>query len=247
VQAHGYSILKRFGVSFIGRFGPLCVGALCAGLLLCGPVAAKSPKLISGKLSGPGYTVIAVAADGTASTVRAGRGSFALRPTARSVTLHLRGPDGVYAGPVIIRGLGNRAILGVRAGARLGTITVHPSHGRLARRLARRWIAARYVARARKSVPIGAGKFGRVRSKPPRSRVPGDLDRDGVPNPLDIEDDGDKTLDNLDRTPRGRVRARSAQAAGDLGRRRPIQLFRPIPFAESASKSELRKLTLGPT
>jgi hypothetical protein len=111
----------------------------------------------------------------------------------------------------VVRGLGNRAIVGVRAGARLGTITVHPTHARIARRLARRWVAARYVARARKGVPIGAGKFGRVRTKPPRSKVPRDLDRDGIPNPLDIDDDGDMTLDNLDRTPHGRTqRARAA-------------------------------------
>jgi hypothetical protein len=53
-----------------------------------------------------------------------------------------------------------------------------------------------------------------VRSKPSRAAVAGDRDRDGIPDPLDIDDDGDLILDNLDRS--GRVDrsggARAAQA-----------------------------------
>jgi hypothetical protein len=41
--------------------------------------------------------------------------------------------------------------------------------------------------------------FGRVRSKPPRhAGTPGDPDRDGISDPLDIDDDGDLILDNID-------------------------------------------------
>jgi hypothetical protein len=88
----------------------------------------------------------------------------------------------------------------VKAGARLGRITVRPGYARPARRLRRRWLDATFTARARNGVPIGAGVFGRVRSKHPRSRVPGDRDRDGIPDPLDVDDDGDLILDNIDRS-----------------------------------------------
>ena len=59
-----------------------------------------------------------------------------------------------------------------------------------------------------RTVPIGAGKFGRVRARALRSRVPGDLDLDGIPDALDIDDDGDLILDTVDRS----TVARAAQS-----------------------------------
>jgi hypothetical protein len=103
-----------------------------AVLFLVAPVTAAA-KLgsISGTLSRPGYTVIALASNGKATSVRASHGSFSLRPPAASVTLQLRGADGIYAGPVVIGSdqKGVRAIVGVRAGARLGKITVNVRRG----------------------------------------------------------------------------------------------------------------------
>jgi hypothetical protein len=196
------------------RVGAFCV-ATSVALLAVGvaPVGAAR-KPITGTLSKPGFTVIALVADGRATSVRAPRGAFRLRPRAERVTLHLRAADGVYAGPIVIRGEGTRAILGVKAGARLGRIIVHQGYARLARRAASRWLDATRTARARRSVPIGAGVFGRVRAKPPRAAVAGDRDRDGIPDALDIDDDGDLILDNLDRSSRvdRSGRARAAQA-----------------------------------
>jgi hypothetical protein len=60
-------------------------------------------------------------------------------------------------------------------------------------------------ARARRGVPIGAGRFGRVRSRRVRSTVPGDRDLDGIPDVLDVDDDGDLILDKLDRSSGGRA------------------------------------------
>lgn len=183
--------------------------------------SSAKPKRISGKLTRPGYTVIAIAKDGRAQTRRAPHRSFNLRPPANVVTLHLRAPDGVYAGPVVLGGAkrGVRAILGVRAGARLGVIKVKPGRGyakslKGLRKLQRNgWVDLKRWGRAKEAVPIGAGNYGRVRSKNVRDHVAGDLDLDGIPNPLDIDDDGDKILDNLDRRPR-RLRA-SARASAD--------------------------------
>lgn len=192
-----------------------CLAACLVLLVAIGPGAAAARKPITGKLSRPGYTVIALPGDGRATAARASRGTFRIRPRAQSVTLHLRAPGGVYAGPIVIRGEGRRAILGVEAGARLGKINVRPGYARLARRLAGRWVAGVFTARARRSVPIGARVFGRVRSKPPRTAVPGDRDRDGIPNPLDIDDDGDLILDNLDRSRKARA-AQSSQPSGEF-------------------------------
>jgi hypothetical protein len=177
------------------------VGALLA-LLAVGAPAAAAPKPIAGKLSKPGYTVIALGANGQAKVVRASRGRFRLRSPATRVTLHLRSPNGTYAGPIVVgrERRGTRAIVGVRAGARLGRITVGGGYAKVSRRLRKKWVDASRVARARRGVPIGARAFGRVRSKPPRARFLGDRDLDGVPDPLDIDDDGDLILDDLDRS-----------------------------------------------
>jgi hypothetical protein len=183
------------------RVGASCVGAFLLAILATSGPASAAPKPITGKLSKPGYTVIALAPNGRATAVRASQGRFRLRPPARSVTLHLRAPNGVYAGPIVVgRSMkGRRAIVGIKAGARLGRVSVRGGYARVARRLPQRWVDARRTARARRGVPIGARAFGRVLSQPPRNPIPGDSDFDGVPDPLDIDDDGDLILDSLDR------------------------------------------------
>jgi len=106
---------------------------------------------ITGKLDKDGYTVIAVAANGTATTAYAKRGRFTLRPPAKRVTLHLRAPDGRYAGPVVLRAAkpGKRVIVGVRQGASLGRITVRSKLGyaRVVSRPRRAVVAAQWWAR----------------------------------------------------------------------------------------------------
>jgi hypothetical protein len=175
-------------------------------MLAAGGPAAAAPKPISGKLSKPGYTVIAIGLS-SQRAVRASRGRFKLRlpagsgATAQSVTLHLRAPNGVYAGPIVVgrKKKGRRAIVGVKPGARLSKVRVLRGYAKLSKALRKKWVDGGRTARARKGVPIGARAFGRVRSKPPRNPLPGDSDFDGVPDQLDIDDDGDLILDDLDR------------------------------------------------
>jgi hypothetical protein len=200
------------GVKFVAGLGASCVALLLA---LFPSSAAAAPKPITGKLSKPDYTVIAVGARGQ-EAVRAKRGRFKLKLRGRSragqgVSLHLRAPNGAYAGPVVIasKRKGRRAILGVRAGARLGGIKIGRGYARVKKRLRRKWVDRSRTARARKGVPIGARVFGRVRSRPPRNPVPGDRDFDGIPDPLDIDDDGDLILDDVDRS-------RAARAAQEV-------------------------------
>lgn len=196
-------------------------GVLAVVLVLCGTslgllpadtADAALPASITGTLGESGMTVVAVATDGRSRVVRAPSGTFRIRPPAARVALHLRRRDGRYAGPVVMATAndGRRAILGVRAGTRLGRIRVSRTGGyaRVARRPAARRIDTRLFARARGGVPRGARVFGRVRSA--RASVPGDPDADGLPDVLDIDDDGDLVLDNLDRS----RRARAAQVTG---------------------------------
>ena len=187
---------------------------------------AKPFKPITGKLNKRGYTVIALAANGQARSVIAKGGSFRVVPPAARVTLQLRAPDGVYAGPVVLQEKGakrkpNLAIVGVKAGAPLGNITVNSVVGYALARLSKRVWKARVDttrwARAKNGVPIGAGNFGRVLSTPPRVSPPGDLDADGIPDVLDIDMNGNLILNDVDRSTASRPRASQAQQGSSMG------------------------------
>jgi hypothetical protein len=193
------------------RIGLACIGASCLALLATSGPAGAAEKRIRGTLSKPGYTVLALAANGTVKAVRVREGPFRLAPPAGSVTLHLRSPNGVYAGPVVVgtKKRGRRAVVGVKSGARLGRVRIRRGYAKTSKRLRRRWVDATRTARARRGVPIGARVFGRVGSRLPRRPVSGDTDFDGIPDPLDIDDDGDLVLDTVDRS--GTVRGAQAR------------------------------------
>jgi hypothetical protein len=209
------------------RISGFCVIAvLLVALAIPASASAKSSRLISGTLSKPGYTVLALAENGGATSAHTKHGRFKVRAPAELVTLQLRAPDGTYAGPVVfgVQKHGRRAILGVRAGARLGRIVVKPGKGyaKVKRRVRRKWGDTTRFARAKKGVPIGAGKLGQVRSRHTRNGVPGDSDLDGVPDRLDIDDDGDRILDGYDRSIRRRPSPAASQSAGSPG---PLSLY----------------------
>ena len=199
----------------------VCVGSAAAILILvAGAPTSATAKLrpITGKLTKPGYTVIALAASGEAEAQRAAKGKFSLRPPSKSVTLHLRAPDGTYAGPVVVAGLegGKRTVVGVRAGADLGKVEVKRGYARLSKRPPAGVVDAKRLANAKKSVPIGAGNFGRVRVKKPKGPT-SDRDLDGIAAPLDVDDDGDLVLDQLDSDFAKGGSARTSRVAASQG------------------------------
>jgi len=193
-------------------------GVVLVLVLLVASAPAAAPRSITGRLDKSGFTVIALAANGAANSVVAKHGSFSLRPPAGTVTLQLRAPNGLYAGPVVVSSeqRGSRTIMGLRAGARLGKIQINARRGyaKVAHKIDKRWIDRTRWARARGGVPIGAGNFGRVRSKPPRVSPPGDLDADGIPNPLDVDDDGDLILDDVDTRTAARAKIAQLEPSG---------------------------------
>lgn len=124
------------------------LGAAFLVLILGVPANATAKlKPITGKLSKPGYTVIALTPSGKARAVPAKRGRFRLRPPGPSkptegFTLQLRGPDGTYAGPIVIarEKKGKRAILGLRPGAMLGKVRIANGYAMLREQLAQKQV-----------------------------------------------------------------------------------------------------------
>jgi hypothetical protein len=169
----------------------VCASAVgtAATAMAAAPISAKVPS---------GYRLVALSPSGTATAAKAVRGRVVLTPKAARVTLHLIGPDGAYAGPVVVGSAAKgRVVVGVRAGAKIGRI-------RIVRGVAVATPAASAIDRtrtavARRGAPIGARSFGLVRSRTKGPSGPGrDRDLDGVPSAFDIDDDGDMILDNLD-------------------------------------------------
>ena len=144
------------------------------------------------------------------------RGNFELVPPARTVTLHLLGSTGRYLGPVVVAGSGRRAVVRVRAGAKLGTLRVRDGWARAGRKVPARRRGRGRAARAHAGVPIGAGVLGRVRSRAAGPAGQGrDRDLDGIPGRYDVDDDGDLVLDVRERGV-GRRAASGLATAGGL-------------------------------
>ena len=123
-----------------------------------------------------------------------------MTPPAKKVTLHLRSADGVYAGPIVVAAKGKkRAIVGVKAGAKLGVVRILKGYAKPKSKLSKRFIDRSANARAKQGVPLGAGLFGRVKAKTAGAAGQGrDHDGDGLPGAFDVDDDGDLVLDNVE-------------------------------------------------
>jgi hypothetical protein len=142
--------------------GAAALTAALVALLCCTTTAAAArPAHITGRLDQRGYVLVALSS-GRISTASA-RGRFELAPPGRRVTLHLLRRDGAYFGPLVthrVRAGAKTVVVGVRAGARLGTVRVAKRH-RYAypvRKLRPPWVDARRRARVRGGRPIAAGR-----------------------------------------------------------------------------------------
>jgi hypothetical protein len=187
------------------RAAPLIVAVAC--LCAAAPAPARQ-KPITGKVSKKGYTVIAIGSNGSAAS--SAKRSFRIVPKSSKVTLQLRDAAGRYAGPVVVGGSKSKVVVGVRAGAKLGTIRVHSGYATA--HVAKRYLLRAWAAQARKGVPLGNGKnFGLVRSK--KHGPAGDQDMDGVPDVLDIDANGNLILNNTDRSSHRRAHVAQDQPA----------------------------------
>jgi hypothetical protein len=289
-----------------------CACALCACGLALATLALGAPASagaapyapITGTLDKAGYTVIAAAPNGSSGSAVAPTGAFSIVPTAPSVTLHLRAPDGTYAGMILPRpkadmvaqaklavtsamravtkakkavtkykrayaktkkalrraknakarrlaakrvkqarlrlkkanstlrrtkvtltarkrallqaqndaaARASAAPLGVKPGAALGAIRIDAGYAvasELSESTWKRFVDTTRTAQSALGLPIGIGNFGLVRSTRTDGGAVNDTDLDGVPDSLDIDDDGDLILDDYDTTA---ATARAAQ------------------------------------
>jgi hypothetical protein len=173
------------------------ISTILAALALAG--AAQAARPVTAKVSKRGYTLVALAPTGKATSARA-RGKVRLAAPSATFTLHLVGPTGTYAGPVVVGKRGQQVVLGVRAGAALGTIVVRDGYATLARPLKKSKLDGSRRASARQGIPVGARVYGRVLSPAKGPAGAGlDQDRDGIPGTFDVDDDGDLVLDNFER------------------------------------------------
>ncbi|HZP42759.1 MAG TPA: hypothetical protein VFD84_14790 [Candidatus Binatia bacterium] len=221
---------------------------LCALGVGAGSAFGKTKRVVvRGKLDKPGYTVVALGYDGSMTSSHAQ--SFALAVRASRVTLHLIGPQGAYAGPVVVAARKGRLIVGVKAPARLGRIRVLDGWAQTARPLkagardVQRWALA-----GPEGAPLGNGRnFGFVRSTASggASGAGGDTDRDGVPDAFDVAASGDLILNVLRPPAGGPLRAAAppdggTPGGGDPGGEPPApswmsQIFLDIPTTLNAN------------
>ena len=198
--------------------------ALAAAVALASSSAALAAKPVTGTLSKPGYKVLAIATGGTSVMATLKGRKFTVRSPGAKMTLQLLNARGRYAGPVVVgtAAKGAKAIVGVKAGAALGTVTVRAGYATTGR-LAASAIDSSRTATARKGVPIGGKGFGLVAGRatatsftkgemqaPAASPAPGgttgpntalagqDTDRDGVTNNVDIDANGNGIIDSVD-------------------------------------------------
>lgn len=170
---------------------------------------------VKGKIKGESpsqYTVLTVSKNGrsTVSTV-ATNGSFSVNAK-QGTTLHLIGSDSRYFGP-IVAAKGARAYpsLSGKAGS-LGGVSVKSAFATVPYGKAKNVISAKkLIDFDSTSGPTGAGKLGLVLAPPSAvpqsanvganadsSQIGEDSDEDGLPDILDIDDDGDLVLDISD-------------------------------------------------
>jgi hypothetical protein len=197
----------------------VCLAALLIPVALTGAAgAAVKPssshtRYVSGRVSAPGYTVVVLGYNGrnALSTKQA----FRVRAPDTKVTIQLISSHGVYAGPVVLGGTASRAILGLKAGANVGTIVVVPAKGyaHLARKLPARLVDGSRWAYAAHGVPIGNGRnFGLTVSRTKGSATGAGLDpaHVGVPNEFNIAVPGTRVLKALAPAAQKRTTARKA-------------------------------------
>lgn len=181
--------------------------ALIAALAVL-PAASAQAATVSGSVAGgKGYTVLALAASGQASSAKVGSGgAFSLKLPGKGATLQLVKPTGAYFGPVVLRKAGKRALMTLSAkGGKLGKVKLKAGYA--SAKAPKKAVSPKGAIRTKHGAPLGAGNLGFVKMKgrgkariasAGDNGVGADPDGDGVPSTFDADDNGNKTLDGVD-------------------------------------------------
>jgi hypothetical protein len=194
--------------------------AIVAPAQAAAPARAAAPATIKvgGRL--PGHAGIVVLAVGRTGTTKAARldatGSFSftlVKAAAKDTSLHLIGPDGRYAGPVVLATAPQKAYTALGgATVDVGMLTLKNGYARVSKKLTGAVLdPARWSRADKDGKPAGAGRLGMVRmtiakkmrtsamAGGPAAGQPGDdTDGDGIVNLFDADDNGNGTLDIVD-------------------------------------------------
>ena len=164
------------------------------------PARAAKPT-ISGRISAPGYVVVALGGNG--KMVSSAASSFVLPAPAAQYTLQLLTTHGTYAGPVVVGGGAGKVIVGLTGPVKLGTIEVIASKGyaHLSAALKPSRLVRSNWAWAHAGVPIGNGRNLGLVISPTKGTGPagpgGDSDRSGIANAFDIASGGNGIINSL--------------------------------------------------
>jgi hypothetical protein len=153
----------RAALKAVAALAPISV--LCA--LSSPSLAAGSGSWITGKIRhGDGYTLIALAPNGSSREVKLGAsGSFRV-PAHRGWTLQLLGANSHYFGPVLLKHKGTRGweAMSGRSGT-LGTIILHKGYAAPQRQVSvRATETSKWLHVNAAGTPAGAGTLGLIRS-----------------------------------------------------------------------------------
>lgn len=210
-----------------GRPGAHAAGLAILPLALLLLVATARPApaaaaTVSGTVrNGQGLRVLVVQANGTTRTkvIGSSTGAFSISGVnLRGASLQLVRSDGSYYGPVVLKRTSAKAFTFIKGSLslKLGAIALKGGFAVAERpRTGRYQTLAAYTAKAVSGRPIGARKLGLVKTVTPAGYrgAGGDLDLDGIVNAFDIDDNGNRVIDNIDRTRRGDSRPSAPVAA----------------------------------
>lgn len=174
--------------------------------------SAEAAK-VTGKLKGnnvTGYSVVSVAKNGRSKSVAVrSNGKFSIN-TVKGASLHLIQTGNKYFGPIVTAKGSKAYTLMTGSNGDLGAIVIKSGYALVSYAKSDRLISSKPSIRYSKSSgPSGAGKLGYVATGSNSSKMirvyaasqPGkDTDSDGLPDILDIDDDGDLILDVADTT-----------------------------------------------
>jgi hypothetical protein len=194
----------------------LILSALLLSVTAVVPAPAKAATVSGTVKSGAGYRLLLVQANGKAKRVTiAAAGAFSIRGVRlSSASLQLVDADGSYFGPIVLKATATCAFVFIKGSAdlKIGTAVLRGGYALVGKaRPGRYQTLAAYTAKAVRGKPIGAGRFGRVSTAKPLgfNGAGADLDRDGIVNAFDIDDNGNLILDDVDRSGRGANRPRA--------------------------------------
>ncbi len=186
---------------------------------------AASGATLSGTLTGgTGNQIVVVQTNGKAkkTVITAKSGAFRIGGVKLAgASVQVIGDDGTYVGPIVLGGSKSKVYESISGSANLSLGTIKQKNDYAVTTSvakSRMLMTGAYTVAAKGGRPIGAGKFGRVKVGNGRSALKGydgvgyDTDLDGVPNVMDIDDNGNLILDNVDRTGRTGILARRAFA-----------------------------------